>query len=45
MLFQVMETIEGYFDIVWAEVDIEAINAELTEFQNRYAIDISIIEL
>ncbi|XP_071450018.1 dynein axonemal heavy chain 8 [Hetaerina americana] len=31
----VMRAIDGYYDIVWTEVDIEAINAELTDFQLR----------
>ncbi|CAB1339925.1 unnamed protein product [Coregonus sp. 'balchen'] len=32
----VMAKISGYYDILWTEVDIEAINAELLDFQNRY---------
>ncbi|XP_052127393.1 dynein axonemal heavy chain 5-like [Frankliniella occidentalis] len=32
---QVMSTVEGYYDIVWAEVNIESIMEELAEFQNR----------
>lgn len=32
---QVTRSIDGYFKILWADVDIEAIIAELTEFQNR----------
>lgn len=32
----VMISINGYFDIVWVEVDIEKINNELLDFQNRY---------
>ncbi|KAM9553974.1 dynein axonemal heavy chain 8-like [Salvelinus alpinus] len=31
----VMAKISGYYDILWTEVDIEAINAELLDFQNR----------
>lgn len=31
----VMGKINGYYDILWTEVDIEKINAELLEFQNR----------
>ncbi|KAM6954364.1 dynein axonemal heavy chain 8-like [Aplochiton taeniatus] len=31
----VMNNINGYYDILWTEVDIEKINAELLEFQNR----------
>ena len=32
---QVIESVNGYYDIAWAELDIEKINSELTEFQNR----------
>ena len=32
----VMRSIDGYFDILWVEVDIEKINAEIIEFQNRW---------
>ncbi|XP_063079703.1 dynein axonemal heavy chain 8-like isoform X2 [Engraulis encrasicolus] len=31
----VMSKISGYYDILWTDVDIEKINAELLEFQNR----------
>ena len=31
----VMDSIDGYYDILWADVDIEKINSELLEFQNR----------
>ncbi|XP_029140899.1 dynein heavy chain 8, axonemal, partial [Protobothrops mucrosquamatus] len=31
----VMNNISGYFEILWGDVDIEKINAELLEFQNR----------
>lgn len=30
----VINSIDGYFDLLWSEVDIEKINAELVEFQN-----------
>lgn len=33
----VMNNISAYYDILWAEVDIEKINAELVDFQNRYS--------
>ena len=33
-----MITVEGYYDIVWSEVNLEAIMEELAEFQNRYEI-------
>lgn len=32
----VMTSINGYFDILWTEVDIEKINQELSDLQNRY---------
>lgn len=32
----VIDTIDGYYDILWTDVDIEKINNELIEFQNRY---------
>ncbi|XP_053374157.1 dynein axonemal heavy chain 8-like [Mercenaria mercenaria] len=32
---QVMTSISGYFDILWTEVDIEKINQELSDMQNR----------
>ncbi|PAA86956.1 hypothetical protein BOX15_Mlig012039g1 [Macrostomum lignano] len=32
---QVLETVNGYYDIAWTDIDIEAINQQLTEFQNR----------
>uniref|UniRef100_UPI00398F3537 dynein axonemal heavy chain 8-like n=1 Tax=Pristiophorus japonicus TaxID=55135 RepID=UPI00398F3537 len=31
----VMTNINGYYDLLWTELDIEKINAELLEFQNR----------
>ncbi|RLV98350.1 hypothetical protein DV515_00010875 [Chloebia gouldiae] len=31
----VIDTIRGYYDILWLELDIEKINSELIEFQNR----------
>lgn len=33
---QVIKSIDGYKDLLWSEVDIDAINADLVEFQNRY---------
>lgn len=32
----VMGNISGYYEILWGDVDIEKINAELQEFQNRW---------
>lgn len=34
-----MTVISGYFDILWTEVDIEKINGELSELQNRLNVD------
>ncbi|XP_076466904.1 dynein axonemal heavy chain 5-like [Babylonia areolata] len=31
----VLENVNGYYDIPWAEIDIEKINQELIDFQNR----------
>ncbi|CAI5780204.1 dynein heavy chain 5, axonemal [Podarcis lilfordi] len=31
----IIETVNGYYDILWSEVNIEKINNELLEFQNR----------
>ena len=31
----VNDTIDGYYDILWLEVDIEKINNDLLDFQNR----------
>lgn len=31
----VIETVNSYHDILWSEVNIEKINSELSEFQNR----------
>ena len=31
----VIDTVSGYYDILWSEVDIEKINNELQDFQNR----------
>jgi len=32
-----MRGVDGYYDIVWADVNIEKINTELLEFQNKWA--------
>jgi dynein heavy chain len=34
----VIDTVNGYYDIMWTDVDIEKINQELLEFQNRYDV-------
>ena len=31
----VIDNVNGYYDILWQEIDIEKINNELMEFQNR----------
>jgi dynein heavy chain len=32
---QVMDSVDGYYDILWQEVDTEKINNELLDFQNK----------
>ncbi len=32
---KVMDSIDGYYDILWADIKIEKINNDLLEFQNR----------
>jgi len=34
----VIDHVSSYYDIPWGEVNIEEINNELTEFQNRYVV-------
>ncbi len=34
----VIETISGYYDVLWTDVDIEKINNELQDFQNRQGL-------
>ena len=36
----VIDTINGYYDVLWTDVDIEKINAELIDFQNRYYLEL-----
>jgi len=31
----VIDTVHGYYDILWADINIEKINNELLEFQNK----------
>lgn len=35
----VIDGVNGYYDILWVEVDIEKINNELLDFQNRCCIN------
>ena len=37
----VIETVKGYYDIPWSEVNIEKISGELQDFQNRFAFKLS----
>lgn len=32
----VIDTVNGYYDMLWLDVNIEKINSELSEFQNKY---------
>ena len=41
----VIDTVNGYYDILWTEVDIEKINSELLDFQNRYENDFKNVSL
>ena len=34
----VIDTVNGYYDILWVDVDIEKINVELQDFQNRSVV-------
>lgn len=34
----VIDTVDSYYDIIWTDVDIEKINNELVDFQNRYTV-------
>ena len=36
----VMDSIDGYYDILWVDVDIEKINNELLDFQNKCVISV-----
>lgn len=37
----VIENVNGYYDIPWVEVNIEKINQELQDYQNRYFFSLS----
>lgn len=32
----VIDSVTGYYDILWTDLDIEKINSELLDFQNRF---------
>lgn len=34
----VISTVNGYYDLLWVDVNIEKINEELYEFQNRFIL-------
>lgn len=36
----VIEKVNGYYDIPWVDVDIEKINGELQDFQNKYVLNL-----
>ncbi len=38
----VIDTINGYYDMLWSDINIEKINTELSEFQNKLHICYSI---
>lgn len=31
----VMDSVDGFYEVAWSDVDIEKINGEIIEFQNR----------
>ena len=35
----VIDTVNGYYDILWLDIDIEKINEELNDFQSRLTVD------
>lgn len=37
----VISSINGYYEILWTDVDIEKINAELLDFQNRCVLNMN----
>ena len=39
----VMDSINGYYDILWVEVDIEKINNELLDFQNKSVLTVGML--
>lgn len=36
----VIDSVAGYYDILWADLNIEKINNELQDFQNKYSRDL-----
>lgn len=34
----VIDSVSGYYDILWADLNIEKINTELQDFQNRFLV-------
>lgn len=38
LYLQVMRSVDGYYEIPWAEIDTDAIIAELTDFQNKFVL-------
>lgn len=38
LYLQVNHSIDGYYDLLWTDVDTEVIMAELQDFQNRYLL-------
>ena len=41
----VIDTISGYYDILWTDVDIEKINTELIDFQNRCDLSLYLVKV
>ena len=41
----VLETVNGYYDIPWVEIDIDKINQELLDFQNKYELSFCISDV
>ncbi len=41
----VIERVNGYYDIPWVEIDIDKINNELLDFQNKYVPYLKILSI
>lgn len=39
----VIDSVAGYHDILWADLNIEKINTELQDFQNRFGTETSLM--